>query len=308
VRQVQRELRRGVQAVAQVLWEKRRAQEAPGQAGGLEQEISRVAGAKGPVNLRDVLLSACGAVAPLAQRQRIAVSGAESVAATVLGDSPLLRQLLVAALSWVIQSLEAGQVTLAAQPDRDGIALAIVGGASALQAAAPANDAVPPDDLAALAQAQAVRLQCRRGPGAVQVRLWLPPEQKRETVVAMVEDNPSVVALFTRYLSGHGYRLVPVADAPMALARLEEIAPDIVILDVMMRSLDGWEILQAIRSQPALRDIAVVICTVLNDQALAAAIGADAYLHKPVMPAQLLECLAQLRERRWPAAPAPDAQ
>ncbi|MHB0876344.1 MAG: response regulator [Anaerolineae bacterium] len=299
VRQVQRELRRGVQAVAQVLWDKRQRRGQAGSAGdnGLEQEISRVAGAAGPISLREVLLSACSAVAPLARHQRVELRGAEAADATVLGDSPLLRQLLVAALSWVIQSPDVGLVSVQCQTGRDEVVLTLAGAAATTAGrgqAGKSDGAALPDDLSMLAQAQHVRVEGQRAPGAATVRLWLPPAQRREAVVAMVEDNPSVVALFTRYLSGHGYRLVPVEDAPQALTRLVEMAPDAVILDVMMRTLDGWEILQAIRAQPALHDTPVVICSVLNDPALAAAIGADAYLHKPVMPAQLLECLARL--------------
>jgi CheY-like chemotaxis protein len=113
-----------------------------------------------------------------------------------------------------------------------------------------------------------------------------------------VEDNHSVVALFRRYLTGHGYRLVPIEDAPGALQAIAKIRPEAIILDVMMRSVDGWQVLQGLKSDPSLAPIPVVVCSVLDDPELAFSIGAQAYLRKPVRPAQLLECLAGLLPRR----------
>lgn len=311
VRQLQRELRRGVAAVGRTLWEKRRGAPAGEAESDLEQEISRVAGAAGPIELGEVLGSAAHAVAPLARRRGIALTGVELVKATVIGDGPLLRQLLSAGLSWAVQSLEVGEVRVGARAGREEVLLTVssVGRSAAGRPTASGPAGVSgkvPEDLLTLAQAQRARIECRASDEGEALCLWLPLEQRRVMTVAMVEDNPSVVALFSRYLAGRGYRLVAVEDAPSqpgqvglpVLSRLLEIAPDAVILDVMMRSVDGWEVLQAIRAQPALRDTPVIVCTVLNDPALALAIGADAFLHKPVMPAQLLECLARVLATR----------
>ena len=115
--------------------------------------------------------------------------------------------------------------------------------------------------------------------------------------VMIVEDNEDVVSLFARYLTGHGYRLVAVDPRQDPLDRLAELRPAVVILDVMMSQVGGWEILQRLRADPRLTEVPVVICSVLDEPELAASLGAQASLRKPVRQAQLLECLTGVLAR-----------
>lgn len=131
-------------------------------------------------------------------------------------------------------------------------------------------------------------------------------------VVLAIEDNPQVVQLFRRYLSGSGYRLVhaPDADAALDLARAEK--PDLITLDVMMPRRDGWELLQALKVHPDTRAIPVLVCSVLRDRELALALGASDFLPKPVTQQLLLAALqrhllvrAQPTARSGPTVPFP---
>jgi CheY-like chemotaxis protein len=131
---------------------------------------------------------------------------------------------------------------------------------------------------------------------------WLPAE--KAPIIALVEDNSDLVALLTRYLTSHGYRLVEVTPGPDVFERLAEIKPDAVLLDIMMRDVDGWEVLQKIKADPLLRRTPVAVCSILDEPDLAACLGADAYLHKPIRPAQFLECLATLLGRKEHSAGA----
>jgi len=63
---------------------------------------------------------------------------------------------------------------------------------------------------------------------------------------------------------------------------------------VMMRGVDGWEILQQLKADPRTQQIPVAICSVLDEPELARSLGADSYILKPVRPARLQSCLAEL--------------
>ena len=306
VRQVQRELRRGLAAVAQVLWAAKVAAlatpELPPNAGGgsaLQQEISRLAtevATTVPVPMQDLWESALAAVRPLAGRYDVHVAHGPACSHAVVGDAQLLRQLLIAALSFAIQAVPSGEVRTTVGADRSSVIVTLA--ATAGPAGPPQEHAGPLEALMVLATAQQAALHYQPDATGLVLRLQLPMAHPSEINVALIEDNHSVVALFSRYLSGHGYRVLPIEDAGAALTRLPELAPDIIILDVMMHGMDGWQVLQGLKADPGLRQIPVVVCSVLNDPELAFAIGAAAYLRKPVRPAQLLECLAQVLEDR----------
>jgi CheY-like chemotaxis protein len=74
------------------------------------------------------------------------------------------------------------------------------------------------------------------------------------------------------------------------------------MLDVMMPQVDGWELLAAIKSNPATRDIPVIVCSVLKSPALALKLGAAAYLPKPVSQQALIEALARWSQASYTAA------
>jgi CheY-like chemotaxis protein len=125
------------------------------------------------------------------------------------------------------------------------------------------------------------------------VRINCAPAQ-RPIVVALVEDNKDLVALLSRYMASHGYRLVDVGPSIDATEQIVALQPDVVVLDVMMPDMDGWELLQQLRSRPELHNVPIAVCSILDEPHLAASLGADAYLHKPIGPVAFMECLAGL--------------
>jgi CheY-like chemotaxis protein len=97
-----------------------------------------------------------------------------------------------------------------------------------------------------------------------------------------------------------GFRILEAAsgDAGLALARAER--PDVITLDVVMPGLDGWSVLAALKDDPALAAIPVVMLTITDDRNLGFALGASEYLTKPIERARLSAVLA--RYRRDPGA------
>ena len=116
----------------------------------------------------------------------------------------------------------------------------------------------------------------------------------QHTAVLVVDDNADTLQLFGRYASGTRYCLTGTRDPGQALRLVGELDPQVIVLDVMMPEVDGWELLARLRADPHTSEAAIVICTVLPQEALALALGADAFLQKPVGQEAFLAVLDRL--------------
>jgi CheY-like chemotaxis protein len=111
--------------------------------------------------------------------------------------------------------------------------------------------------------------------------------------VLVIDDNADTLRLFERYLSGTRYRFFGVRDPEQALALAAQINPRLVLLDVMLPDVDGWELLGRLREHPQTGHIPVIVCTILPQEPLALALGAAAFLRKPISREALLAVLDQ---------------
>jgi CheY-like chemotaxis protein len=119
------------------------------------------------------------------------------------------------------------------------------------------------------------------------------PEQiPSEARVLVIDDDPlahETIALQLR----QGYNVIGLNDSRLAVERVRENKPDVIVLDVMMPHQDGWEVLKALKSDPETQAIPVVICSVLPEQRLALSLGANEYVVKPVSPQALRRVIEQ---------------
>jgi CheY-like chemotaxis protein len=125
------------------------------------------------------------------------------------------------------------------------------------------------------------------------------PAAPRDTVL-VVDDNADLTALFQRYAAGHPLNVVGANSGSQALALAGELHPQMIILDLMLSQMDGWEILQRLRASPATQDTPIIICSVLNEQELAFSLGASDYVTKPISQTTLIDVL-----QRWLEKPPP---
>ncbi len=121
-----------------------------------------------------------------------------------------------------------------------------------------------------------------------------------EISILVVDDDPNSLDIVRTYLESRGYTVATALDGKQALSRLEEIRPAVVLLDVMMPGMDGWEVARLIKNHPQYSDVRVVMLTARSDfadkhEGLRA--GADDYLVKPIR----LEELGQHVERNLKA-------
>jgi signal transduction histidine kinase/DNA-binding response OmpR family regulator len=113
-------------------------------------------------------------------------------------------------------------------------------------------------------------------------------------LVLVVEDDVRSSALLAVHLRRAGYRVTFAGDGRQALELARTLRPAAITLDILLPDRDGWEVLGALKSDPATRDIPATIVSVVDDEQRGYALGAVDYLVKPVEGEVLLKSLARL--------------
>jgi signal transduction histidine kinase/CheY-like chemotaxis protein/HAMP domain-containing protein len=118
--------------------------------------------------------------------------------------------------------------------------------------------------------------------------------------VLVVDDDPAARDLLTTNLGREGYRTVQARGGDEALELARKLRPDAITLDVLMPKKDGWTVLGALKADPVLRDIPVIMVTVAPDRGIGLSLGAAEVMTKPVDRGQLTSLLRQLLSRDGP--------
>lgn len=120
------------------------------------------------------------------------------------------------------------------------------------------------------------------------------------TRVLITEDEPNIAESLTFILNREGYDVSTVLDGEAALQRLRSDPPDIMILDVMLPRLNGFEVLKLVKADPALKALPVMILTAkgqAHDRRMAEEIGASAFITKPFSNRDIIEQVGRLVRR-----------
>jgi CheY-like chemotaxis protein len=112
--------------------------------------------------------------------------------------------------------------------------------------------------------------------------------------ILVVEDDANVFAILTAALEGHGYVVVRAGDGRQALQLVSSAPPDLILLDMMLPVMSGYDVLATLKADPATVAIPVVGISAKAtevDIELARGLGADAYITKPFRIAQVLQTI-----------------
>jgi len=126
----------------------------------------------------------------------------------------------------------------------------------------PADTATTPD----MAEAELEGLR-KAGPGST---------------ILVIDDDPEACEIIERYLTKDGYSVATAASGEQGLRLAHELQPAAITLDVMMPEMDGWSVLRALKADPVLRKIPVIMLTMIDDRTRGYSLGAVDYLTKPV--------------------------
>jgi phosphoserine phosphatase RsbU/P len=113
--------------------------------------------------------------------------------------------------------------------------------------------------------------------------------------ILVVDDSPVNLRLVVRTLEGRGYRLLAAKNGRAALDIARRVRPDLILLDVMMPEVDGFEVCRALKADPATRDAIVVFLSALGevtDKVTGLELGASDYITKPIQPEEVIARVA----------------
>jgi len=120
-------------------------------------------------------------------------------------------------------------------------------------------------------------------------------------LVLVADDEPSMLALLSAYIRSKGYRVLEASDGDMAWQLAHQHLPNVVVLDVMMPGMSGWEVCKKIRESVSLAHTGVVMLTGIGEslnELTSPLYGADAYIDKPFEFAELEARIRETLERR----------
>ncbi|NLL18585.1 MAG: response regulator, partial [Clostridia bacterium] len=113
----------------------------------------------------------------------------------------------------------------------------------------------------------------------------------RGNLAVVVEDDKSCAELLETYLKDIGYTTLLVPTGEEGVAAIEAKMPDLIVLDVLLPGMSGWEMLAAIKSNPAVAHIPVIVVSILEEREKGLALGAVDYLTKPIERSRLINCV-----------------
>jgi two-component system, OmpR family, alkaline phosphatase synthesis response regulator PhoP len=119
--------------------------------------------------------------------------------------------------------------------------------------------------------------------------------------ILVVDDEIYIVHILEFTLTMEGYEVLTAADGEEALCKIEEGRPDLVVVDIMMPKLDGYEVCRRIRQDEEFRDLPVIFLSAKGrpiDRQMGLEVGADDYIVKPFSPRRLVEKIRELLDRQ----------
>jgi CheY-like chemotaxis protein len=203
------------------------------------------------------------------------------------------RQILLNLIRMAIDHAPHGNVALEVHPSTSAVEFHLrARPAAPTPAVTPEADNNLMDITAAITAACAGKLKISTETGVWQVRLTLPVVDGIPVLV--IDDNKEIIDLLKRYSTGSRYRISGTGNPEEAINLAISSGAQIVVMDVMMPRLDGWELLGRFRQHPATAKIPLIVLSILAQKELALALGAKALMVKPIKQETFLSTLDQV--------------
>lgn len=198
-----------------------------------------------------------------------------------VGVAPtILKQIVLNLLATAIHEARGGEVVLETA-SRHGRVIVCV----RVRAGEPCSGVHVPADTAGIEMAQRLaelfdgEVTASVEAGNLIVSATLPSVE--QVLVIAIEDNVDTLQLWQRYVQDSRISLVAVREPTNALSMAARLQPRLIVLDVMMPGVDGWDLLAQLRHHPDTSRIPIVVCTVLPQRDLALSLGASGFIRKP---------------------------
>jgi len=116
-------------------------------------------------------------------------------------------------------------------------------------------------------------------------------EKTRKNIILIVDDNPTNLGALFKFLSDYGFKVLVAVDGESAIEQIEYVRPNIILLDVMMPGIDGFETCRRLKANPKIQDIPVIFLTALSDtvdKVKGFNLGGVDYITKPINQEEVL--------------------
>jgi two-component system alkaline phosphatase synthesis response regulator PhoP len=126
-----------------------------------------------------------------------------------------------------------------------------------------------------------------------------------DETILVVDDEQNIIELARMYLEQDGFQVIEADDGQRALERIERDAPDLIVLDLMLPVVDGWEVCRRVRAES---DLPILMLTARDDDVdkiVGLELGADDYMTKPFNPRELVARVKAILRRVAPRQPRP---
>ena len=270
----------------------------PAGASDLNAELAwlRNAPLQEPTDLAEALSSTLKLVQALAAQRHVTVDTTLPDRFPGVAVHPVaLNELLLNVLTVAIHQASGGSVHVSAEPIASDIRIRIVGTSEAGLVQASDNDITSLEIARRIAALSGVELTVVKAETTFDALLAIPVSE--QLPVLAVDDNVDTLQLLERYAVGTRYRVHGVADPDQLLDLVEELSPQIIVVDVMMPQIDGWKLLGQLREHPLTGHIPIVLCTILAQEDLAFTLGASAFVKKPVKRQTFLAALDRAHQK-----------
>ena len=207
----------------------------------------------------------------------------------------VLRQILISAIGRLAPHTSAGPITIFARLEDGNVKIAVTGAVTSEER--PTQSDLIRDILAPEGVSVEAHLE---GDHAF---LWVELPSVGKATVVVVDDNVDMARFYRRATEGTNYHIVHTAEGEGLFEIIEAVAPDVIVLDVMLPDVDGWELLMRLHESPATRPIPVIVCSVVREEELALSLGAARYLAKPVRAREFTQALDQVLSQAPTGAP-----
>jgi CheY-like chemotaxis protein len=299
-RHLRREQGEAVHALAQHLWQASQARlagatppseraEPPDWLSQLKQELTALqkSAPGGVADVEAMIGSVVTLVSPITARRGVSIQVGQIQHGVMASIHPSgLRQLLVHSITEWSRLLPSGQIELSAGQVGDQVKITLTGHGETA-------GALPGDTLVReLLDMYGGSAELHMDGNRLLLDIWVPLAARIKVLV--VDDNPDLMHFYQRYVQGTRYQIVPLAEGTRILETVEAAKPDVIVLDVMLPDIDGWELLTSLREHPATRSLPIIICSVVREEELALALGAARYIAKPVRRQEFVQTLDQV--------------
>lgn len=214
-----------------------------------------------------------------------------------------LRQILIMAIGQLIRYAPAGTITIHATDTHDHIVLALKTACVHGLDAPSGDDPLQVGLIREMLEPHGGTLLVEIDDESISLSIHVPSAGK--VTVLVVDDNQDQVHYYRRCTAGTRYHIVQVPYGQRTVREILDSEADIVVLDILLPDIDGWELLADLQKHPVARSIPVIICSIIQEEGLAKALGAALYLPKPVHHRTFTGALDQVLGL-YPAEPMQD--